>query len=140
VSQFILDDQLDVATVLQPLQEWTTAQRIRELRPGQRVLDERIPAILLTLRQPTFLTIDRDFWHSSWCHPAYCLVYFALRADEQGQIPALLRALLRRPEFRSRTARMGKLARVSTISIDFWQHPPGRPHHISWRGPSRRRG
>jgi hypothetical protein len=70
VSQFILDDQLDVAIVLHPIQAWSTAERLRGLRPRERVLDKRIPEILQTLRQPTFLTIDQDFWHSSWCHPA----------------------------------------------------------------------
>src|SRR5262249_30714584 len=107
MSQFILDDQLDVRAVLEPLQEWTTAARLGTLRPNEQILDSRIPEILLTLRQPTFVTIDHDFWHRNWCHPGYGILYFALPNEEQSGIPLLLRALLRRPEFRTRAARMG---------------------------------
>src|SRR4051812_5216690 len=99
MSQFILDDQLDVRAVLGPRKGRLKARRLAALRPGQRVLDDRVPEILLTLKRPTFLTIDQDFWDRSLCHPGYCILCFALPTDEQEQIPALLRALLRRPEF-----------------------------------------
>ena len=62
MSQVILDDQLSQSEVLQPLDEWISVQRLRDLRPHELILDDRIPEILLTLRQPTFVTIDRGFW------------------------------------------------------------------------------
>jgi hypothetical protein len=138
VSQFVVDDQLDAAKVLEPIRRYATVRFLRELRPDERILDDRVPEILQTRRQPTFVTIDEDFWRRRWCHPAYGILYFALREDQQEQLPDLLRALLRRPEFRTRSARMGKLVRVSTISIDYWQVPPRQLHHIAWRGASRR--
>jgi hypothetical protein len=110
VSQFVLDDQLDPADVGDQIRRWTTVRFLRELRPGQVIKDERVPAVL---RTPTFISIDRGFWKRNRCDPRYCILYFALRADEQGEIPALLRRLLRLPEFRTRAARMGKVAWVS---------------------------
>jgi hypothetical protein len=132
MSQLILDDQLDVEVVLPPLRKWITVECLHELRSGEHILDDRIPEIFRTLKQPTFVTIDQDFWHPLWCHPAYCILYFALRDDQQELLPGLLRALLRRPEFRTRAVRMGKVARVSTFVIDYWQHPPGDVQHASW--------
>src|SRR5262245_12761452 len=131
MSQFVLDEQLDSDRLLPLIRRWSTAERLRDLRPDERILDDRVPELLLTRRQPTFVTIDRDFWHRRWCNPNYCILYFALKDTEQGLVPGLLRALLRRPEFHTRAARMGKVARVSPTTIDFWQFPPGALQAIS---------
>jgi hypothetical protein len=56
-SGFILDDQLAANEVIAPLQKRHKAKRLADLRPGEHVLDDRIPEILLTLNQPTFVTI-----------------------------------------------------------------------------------
>src|SRR5689334_9982449 len=102
MSQFILDDQLDVQDVMRPVQQWTTAERLGNLRPDELILDDRVPDILRTLNQPTFITIDRGFWDGRLCHPDYAIVFFALTREQQERIPPLLRAFLRRPEFRTR--------------------------------------
>src|SRR5713226_3968969 len=103
MSQLILDDQLDVSEILPPLRKWITARRLQDLRPSELIRDDRIPEILLTLKSPTFITIDHGFWDARLCHPGYCILYFALRDDQQQLIPTLLRALMRRAEFRSRS-------------------------------------
>jgi hypothetical protein len=139
MSQLVLDDQLDTPTLLPPIRKWITAQRLRDLRPNQRILDERVPEILLTRKQPTFVTIDQDFWDRHLCHPSYCILYFALRSEEQGLIPDLVRALLRRPDFRSRARRMGKVARISTSSIDYWQFQVQDLQQLAWTGAARRK-
>lgn len=84
-------------------------------------LDDRIPEILLTLRQPTFVTIDHGFWNKRLCNPNYRVLYFSLRDDQQDFLPDLLRALFRRPEFRTRVSRMGKVAPVGLRTIDVWE-------------------
>src|SRR5262249_19120879 len=94
-------------TVLRGLRKWIKCDRLRDLRSAEHALDDRVPEILLTLRQPTFVTIDHHFSHPSWCHPRYCILYFALRDREQRDLPRLLRELLRLPGFRTRAARMG---------------------------------
>jgi hypothetical protein len=82
VSQLILDDQLDIHGVLHPVRRWVTAQLLREVRPDEHVLDDRVPEILLTLKQPAFVTIDQGFWDRRLCHPRYAILYFALRRDQ----------------------------------------------------------
>jgi hypothetical protein len=103
------------------------------------VLDERVPAILLSLKQPTFVTIDHSFWNRELCHPHYGILYFSLSIREQDLIPDLLRALLRRPEFDTRAKRMGKVARISTAAIDYWQFQGQDLHSITWEGGSQRK-
>ncbi len=139
MSQLVLDEQVDYDDVFVPVRRWITVQRVQDLRRHQILRDDRVPAILRTLRQPPFVTIDQDYWHRRWSHPGYCILYFPVRSPEQKLIPDLLRALLRRPEFRTRTGRMGKLARVSPTAIDFWQYPPRRLHSITWQGAARRK-
>lgn len=133
MSQFILDDQLKARQVLLPLKKWTTAQFLRELRPNEHILDDRVPAILQGIKQPSFITIDQDFWDKDLCHPAYAVLYFALRDDQQELLPGLLRSLVRRSEFRARVQRMGKVARVSSGTIDWWEfHTPHLRHRV-WK-------
>jgi hypothetical protein len=132
MSQLVLDDHLSESDVLRPIQQWGTAELLRQLRPDEIVLDDRVPQILLTLKQPTFVTIDQGFWNRRWCHPKYCILYFALRDDQQELLPALLRALLRQPEFRSRASRMGRVARVSSASIESWSFQASQMEPIAW--------
>jgi hypothetical protein len=139
MSQIILDEQLAAAEVRALLPRRFKLQRLPELRPGEVIRDQRVPEILRTLNQPTFITIDHDFWRVTWCHPDYCILYFDLRDTDQELIPVLLRALLRRDEFHTRAARMGKVARVSPTVIDYWQFPSGNQQRIVWQGVSRRR-
>jgi hypothetical protein len=133
MSQFVLDDQLSASAVLEPIAGWLSACRLRDLRPGQLIRDDRIPEILLTLRQPTFITIDGGFWDKALCHPGYCIIYFPLRDDQQGLLVELLRQALRRPELRTRRARMGKVARLSPARIQYWQFAAAPLHTLSWK-------
>ncbi len=121
MSQLVLDDQVDLTIVLPAVEPWITAIRLQSLRPGEQILDDRIPEILLTLKTPTFITIDHGFWNRRLCHPDYCIVYFALRSDEQEGLPGLLRSLLHLPGFSTRAARMGKVARVDDDTVTFWE-------------------
>jgi hypothetical protein len=139
MSQLIVDDQLSVRKVLTPLRKWITVERLQDLRPGEVILDDRVPEILRTQKQATFVTIDQDFWDERLSDPSYAILYFALRNDQQGALPDLLRALLRRPEFRTRAKRMGKVARVSTATIEWWQFPRANLQQFAWQEAARKR-
>jgi hypothetical protein len=121
MSQIILDDQLFDVEVLIPIARWITVQRLRDLRPGEVIKDERVPELLQRLRQPTFVTIDLGFWNRGLRDSKFCILCFALRNDEQDQLPDLLRRLLRLPEFSTQSSRMGKVARISTTDIQYWE-------------------
>jgi hypothetical protein len=132
MSQLILDEQIDLRVVLPPLRTWITATPINELRPGEIIRDERVPAILQTLKQPTFVTIDHDFWDRELCHPGYSILFFDVDDDEQELLPGMLRALFRRPQFRTRAVRMGKVARVGKTAVQWWQVRSVRLQEFSW--------
>lgn len=132
MSQFILDDQLFELEVLVPLARWTTVRRLRNLRPGEVIKDERVPVLLRELSRPTFVTIDRGFWDKRLRDSKYCILYFALRNDQQHELPMLLRRLLQLPEFRTKAARMGKVAYVSPTRIEYWQLGDERLYRLAW--------
>ena len=60
-EQFVNDDHLNQERVRDPITRWSTARFLRTYRPGEVIKDERVPAVLGTLRTPTFITIDDDF-------------------------------------------------------------------------------
>lgn len=132
MTQFILDDQLFLDDVLFPIARWRPARYIHTVRPNEVVKDERIPMILRELRQPTFVTIDMWFWNRSLCDRRYCILCFPLSNEQQPLIPGLLRHVLRLPEFSSRAARMGKVARIRHVGIDYWQVGSDQEQHVNW--------
>lgn len=132
MSQIILDDQLFDLEVLIPIARWTTVQRLRELRPNEVIRDERVPALLRELAQPTFATIDMGFWDRNLAHSRYCIVCFPLRNDEQERLPALLRRLFHVPGFHTKTSRMGKVVRVSETRVEYWQLGDASLHVLAW--------
>ncbi|HFD39230.1 MAG TPA: hypothetical protein ENJ31_05200 [Anaerolineae bacterium] len=121
MSQIILDDQLFDLEVLVPIARWSTVRRLRDLRPNEVIKDDRVPVLLRQLRQPTFVTIDMGFWNRGLRDPRYCILCFPLRNDEQGELPGLLRSLFHLTAFRTKAARMGKVARVRRQMVEYWQ-------------------
>ena len=138
MSQVILDDQLAASVVLRPLQRWVTTRRLRDLRPNELIYDERVPEILSSLGQPTFVTIDHGFWNRRLRNEHYCILFFALRDDRQRLLPDLLRAVFRERAFRTRGRRMGKVARVRPTGIDFWEMNVPKLQRIRWLKPPRK--
>jgi hypothetical protein len=130
MSQLVLDEQVDLTVVLPPLKKWITVEPLAHLRPDEQILDDRVPTLLRALKQPTFVTIDQDFWHRRWCDPGYCILYFELRDKEQKLIPDLLRELFRHDEFKTRAARMGKVACVSPSGVRYWQFQVAKLQHL----------
>lgn len=132
MSQIILDDQLYAFEVLLPIARWTTVQRLRDLRPDEVIKDERVPALLRQLRQPTFVTIDMGFWNRNLRDNQYCILCFPLHNDEQHEMPDLLRRALKLHDFHTKAARMGKVARVSWGNIEYWQTGDERLCSLHW--------
>lgn len=132
MSQVILDDQLFDEEVLIPIARWTTVQRLRNLRPGEVIKDERVPVILREIAQPTFVTIDMGFWRRELVDANYCILCFPLRNDEQKQIPDLLRRLFRLPQFHTKAARMGKVVQVTSTLLRYWQRGDDQLQRMPW--------
>jgi len=132
MSQIIVDEQLDPEEVLEPIRQWITAQWLPRLRPGEIIKDDRVPQLLWELRQPTFITIDAGFWDKSLCDNRYCILYFDLNTKQQALLPHMLRELFRLPEFRTKAARMGKVARIRFSRIDYWQLHNEQQIQLGW--------
>ena len=73
----VVDENLHSRSIMAMINAWYRGQvvSVTSLRPGTVIKDDAIPGLLLTVRQPTFITInDSDFWQKVNPHPAYCVV------------------------------------------------------------------
>lgn len=132
MAQIILDEQLNRDRVLKPLLQWVTTQKLEELHPNEVIKDDRIPSILRELKQPTFVTIDVGFWNRSLLDPHYSILYFSFQDNQQPQLPSMLRRLFRIQEFKTKSIRMGKIAKISTTSVEYWQWGDFKKHRFLW--------
>jgi hypothetical protein len=106
---------------------------IKQLRPDTQILDEAIPALLRQARQPTFVTINTtDFWRRIRADDSYCVLCFPLPQRRAEELGALTRRLFRLPEFRTKKARMGKVAFVGAKQIYFYQAHDQRVRTLPW--------
>jgi hypothetical protein len=133
MSQVILDDQLDPTRVLEPVQRWTTAQMLRTLRPGTLIKDDAVPMLLAQIKQPTFVTINvHDFWGRVPADGRYCIVCVDVPDERQDEVPDFLRRLFRLPDFKTKAARMGKVAHITSVGMRYYQVGDDTLHHLSW--------
>ncbi len=113
----VLDEQLMGRGIADDIGRWYagSVRFITDLRPGTIIKDDAIPGLLQEQRSPTFVTINvRDFWRKVSADKQYCIVCVDLPDSRAGEIPDLLRSLLRRPDFATKAERLGKVARVSS--------------------------
>jgi hypothetical protein len=119
----VLDEQLLGRNIEHHIARWYRGpvQFILDLRPHTVIKDEGIPELLRQQPQPTFVTInERDFWQKIEADSRYCIVCFPLPDPRVRDIPEVLRSLLRRPEFRTKAQRMGKVIRITNEDVRFY--------------------
>jgi len=119
----VLDEQLLGRGLERDIAQWYrgTVQFITDLRPHTIIKDEAIPVLLRRQAQPTFVTInERDFWRKVATDQRYCIVCFVLSDARAREISLALRALLRRPELRTKAQRMGKIIRVTNNDLSYY--------------------
>jgi len=97
-------------------------------RLGMKDRNDIIP-LLHTLRHSTFFTRDHGFYHPGLRHPAYCLVYLDVAFDE---IAEFIRRFLRHPAFRTRAQRMGRIVRVHSGGVIYWQAKVNKAQAVNW--------
>lgn len=119
----VLDEQLLGRQLELEIAKWYrgTVRFINELRPHTVIKDDAIPKLLRQQNQPTFVTInEKDFWRKVAITPHFCLVCFTLPDSRADEIPPLLRSLLQRVEFKTKTRRMGKVVRVTEKEMSYY--------------------
>lgn len=120
----VVDENLHSQPIMTMISSWYSGQvvSVTSLRPGTVIKDDAIPGLLLTVKQPTFTTInDSDFWLKVNPHPAYCVVTFPLPKERVKDIPNLLRLVLQHPEFKTKAFRMGKVLRLTDTHAAFYE-------------------
>ncbi len=74
---------------------------------------------------------ERDFWRKVATDRNFCVVCFAVPDSRAREIPNMLRALFRHPEFQSKAARMGKVARVTEGGTSFYTSSDNEVRELS---------
>lgn len=119
----VLDEQLLGRRLDTQIAQWYpgTVCFITDLRPGTVIKDDAIPRLLQEQSEPTLVTINEtDFWRRVAINDHFCVVCFALSDSGASEIPSLLRALFRLPQFRTKKSRMGKVIRISEHEISYY--------------------
>lgn len=119
----VLDEQLLGRNIEHDIARWYRGPVlfILDLRPRTVIKDDGVPELLRQQSQATFITInERDFWQKVEADARYCIVCFPLSDPRVREIPSALRSLFRRPEFRTKAQRMGKVIRVTSEDVRFY--------------------
>ena len=91
--------------------------------------DENLIPVLHRLAQPTFFSLDRDFYRPDWVHAHYALVWLDVTDDRAAEF---VRRFLRHPAFNTRAKRMGIVARVHADGVHYWLAGKRSPQSVSW--------
>ena len=116
------------------------AQRLRRRRVRFRQIgfevgrpewddQQEILRFLHATKQITFFTRDLGFFRASWRHANYCLVVLTVPVLETAHYVS---NLLRHPRFNTRAKRIGKVIKVSTKNLTFWQIGRQRQSIAGW--------
>ena len=116
------------------------AQQLRRQRIHFRQIDfevgrpewddlQEILRFLHATKQITFFTRDLGFFRARLRHANYCLVVLTVPVLETAYY---IRKVLRHPDFKTRAKRNGKVMKVSTDRITFWETGWQRQSTTRW--------
>lgn len=131
----IFDENIHQQSLMDAVAAWYRGRvvSIAALRPGTVIKDEAIPSILQQAKGATFITTNvSDFWQRTPAHARYCIVCLVLSNERLNELPDLLRRLFRLPGFKTKSARMGKIARVSPQQIQYYRIGDVQVHPLAW--------
>jgi hypothetical protein len=125
----VLDENI-LESQRQLLLKWRVSFRQVGYEVGRKgMTDDEIIPFLLSLRQPTFFTIDRHFYRRNLCHARYGLVYLDVG---QSEAAIFVRRLLHHREFDAHAKRMGTVIRASHTGLAVWRLHAEREDHFDW--------
>ncbi len=93
------------------------------------VQDDEIIPLLLSLRRPTFFTLDGGFYSRRLCHARYCLVCVDVAPYEAA---AFVRRFLGHKDFDTEAKRMGMVVRLSHAGIFLWRLHVEEEARLGW--------
>jgi hypothetical protein len=80
--------------------------------------DAALLPVLQHLPQPTFFSLDKDFYRPEWAHGRYSLVWLDVRGRQAAEF---IRRFLRHPAFNTQAKRMGPVVRVHAGGLSCWR-------------------
>ena len=119
----VLDEQLQGRGIDRAIADWYRGAVciVTDLRPATVVKDDSVPLLLQREDQPTFVTINEtDFWRKVEITGRFCVVCVGLPLSRAAEVASLLRRILSNPEFKTKSVRMGKVARVSPANANWY--------------------
>ena len=109
------------------LEGWNLTARQVGLDVGRKGLeDEEIVVLLRRLRQPTFFTRDLGFYTPELRHQHYAIVVCCCGAVRAGGICPPL------PAFDTHANRAGKIMRIASNGIAWWQLRRQQEAFVAW--------
>ena len=93
--------------------------------------DENLIPVLHHLPQPTFFSLDKDFYDRNLLHSAYGLFWLDVGDDRAAEF---IRRFLRHPLFKTQTQRMGFVARIHNLGITFYPMRRRSAQSVPWPG------
>jgi hypothetical protein len=90
--------------------------------------DDEIISLLIKYKNPTFFSLDLDFYNRKLCHTKYCLAFLDLGQYESA---IFMRRFLRNKNFDSQKKRMGKVIKVSHSGLLVWNINAEIPQKIT---------
>ena len=91
--------------------------------------DENLIPWLHRLAQPTFFSLDRDFYRPGWAHSGYGLVWLDVADDHAAEF---IRKFLRHSSFDTQAKRMGTVIRVHSGGVVCWRSKQRSPQSLAW--------
>ena len=92
--------------------------------------DENLIPALRRLPEPTFFSLDGDFFRPDWAHASYGLVWLDVADDRAAEF---MRRFLRHPAFDTQAKRMGTVARVHADGLLYWRVAESAPKSATWQ-------
>ncbi|HFE65712.1 MAG TPA: hypothetical protein ENJ93_00495 [Chloroflexi bacterium] len=113
----------------QLLKSWRISFKQIAFELGREGLkDDGIIPLLHQLKNPTFFTLDSDFFKPKLRHGQYCLVYLDVGQYESA---SFIRRTLKHPDFNTKAKRMGNIIRVSHKGLAVWKiHAANKKQYI----------
>ncbi len=131
----VLDENLSDAFIVNRISEWYVGQVIllSDLRPQSVIKDEAIPALLLKVGQPTFVTINvTDFWKRTNPHRGYCIVCVTVSQNRASDVLESLYRFFHHPLFKAKSGRMGRIVRLLPSRLEYYA-ADRKIHELDWQ-------
>ena len=130
----VLDEEIYAPSISKPIKDWYAGRviSINALLPKTVIKDDSFPSLLQKADHPSFVTINvSDFWHITPANANYSIICVELTAKQLANLPDLLRRFLRQPQFKTKSARMGKVVRLRFNKIEFYESDK-QIHTLQW--------